>query len=154
MTPACTQAPGGTLHWVLDTNVVLDWLVFADAHMEAAAAWLHEGRARWLHTPAMLEELFDVVSREQVLRRAGADAAALGRRVRQAAQDHGLLLPEAPACAWRCADPDDQMFIDLAAHARAQCLLTRDKALLALAPRCSAPGLRILRPAELGPLQA
>ena len=154
MTPACTQAPGGTLHWVLDTNVVLDWLVFADAHMQAPGHCLREGRARWLHTPAMLEELFDVVSREQVLRRAGADAAALGHRVERAARDHGLSLPEAPACAWRCADPDDQMFIDLAAQSRAHCLLTRDKALLALAPRCSALGLRILRPAELGPTQA
>lgn len=150
MRPAPAQPPGGTPHWVLDTNVVLDWLVFADTPMRTAGAWLREGRARWLHTPAMLEELFDVVTREPVLRRAGAEAAALIHRVRQAAQDHGLLLSEAPACAWRCADPDDQMFIDLAAQARAQCLLTRDKALLALAPRCAALGLRILRPAELG----
>ncbi len=147
---ALAPEPGDPLRWVLDTNVVLDWLVFADAHMRAVDAWLRDGRARWLHTPAMLEELLDVVSREQVLRRAGAVADALARRVLDAAGEHGLCRPEAPACAWRCADPDDQMFIDLAAQARAQCLLTRDKALLALAPRCAGLGLRIVRPAELG----
>ena len=147
---ALAPEPGDPLRWVLDTNVVLDWLVFADAHMRTPDAWLRGGRARWLHTPAMLEELLDVVSREQVLRRAGAVAATLTRRVLDAAAEHGLSRPEAPACAWRCADPDDQMFIDLAAQARAQCLLTRDKALLALAPRCAALGLRIVRPADLG----
>jgi predicted nucleic acid-binding protein len=141
---------GEALRWVLDTNVVLDWLVFGDAHMRGADAWLRQGRARWLHTPAMLEELCEVVSREQVLRRARADAGALGRSVREASRAHGILMPEAAPCPWRCSDPDDQMFIDLAAQERAQCLLTRDKALLALAPRCAVLGLRILRPSELG----
>jgi putative PIN family toxin of toxin-antitoxin system len=147
---ALEPEPEDAPRWVLDTNVVLDWLVFGDAHMRTADAWLRDGRARWLHTPAMLEELLDVVSREQILRRAGAAASTLARRVLDAAGEYGLSRPEAPSCAWRCADPDDQMFIDLAAQARAQYLVTRDKALLALAPRCAALGLRIVRPAELG----
>ncbi len=155
--PADSQAPtppAATLaqaqRWVLDTNVVLDWLVFGDGHMRRPQAWLREGRARWLHTAAMLEELCDVVSREQLLLRARAEAGALTRIVRDASLAHGILMPEPAPCPWRCSDPDDQMFIDLAVQASAQCLLTRDKALLALAPRCAALGLRILRPAELG----
>ncbi len=148
--PSPAAQAGEALRWVLDTNVVLDWLVFEDAHMRKPANWLREGRACWLHTPAMLEELCDVVSRDQVLRRARAEAGALGRCVRDAARAHGILMPEPAPCPWRCSDPDDQVFIDLAAQAGAQCLLTRDKALLALAPRCTALGLRILRPADLG----
>lgn len=135
--------------WVLDTNVVLDWLVFGDAHMLAAGAWLRDGRARWLHSSAMLDELFDVVARDRVLRHADADAASLVRRVQEASRAHGVLLPAAAPCALRCRDPDDQMFIDLAMHAGASLLLTRDKALLELARPGPHGGPRVVRPAEL-----
>ena len=142
---------GATQRWVLDTNAVLDWLVFDDASMRAPAARLHAGMACWAHTGAMLDELADVVSREVITRRAGAAPAELLARVEQARAAHGLLLPTAARCAWNCADADDQMFIDLAVHARASLLITRDKALLALARRAAACGLRIARPAEWMP---
>jgi len=48
----------------------------------------------------------------------------------------------------RCADPDDQMFIDLALAVRACWLFTRDKALLRLAPRARDRGVCVLRPAD------
>jgi predicted nucleic acid-binding protein len=47
----------------------------------------------------------------------------------------------------RCSDPDDQQFIELAAAIRAQCLVSKDRALLKLHRRC-APQFRILTPAE------
>lgn len=136
-------------HWVLDTNAVLDWLVFDDPAMRVVAAGLIEGRALWAHTRAMLDELADVLSREPVWRRARAPSDELLRRVGDAATRHGVLLPAAEACELECADPDDQMFIDLALQAGARLLVTRDKALLALARRAGARGLRIARPAEL-----
>jgi predicted nucleic acid-binding protein len=46
----------------------------------------------------------------------------------------------------RCRDADDQVFIDLALVHRARWLLTRDKALLALARRARPLGTEILRP--------
>lgn len=141
-------------HWVLDTNAVLDWLVFDDAPMQTAAALLRAGRARWIHTRAMLDELADVLTREPVTRRARACSEALLRRAEQAAAAHGLLLPAAPRGPWACSDPDDQMFIDLALQARASVLLTRDKALLELARRVDGTGLRILRPAAFAAAQA
>ena len=48
--------------------------------------------------------------------------------------------------ALRCADPDDQPFIDLALAAGANWLLTRDKALLALARPSLARGLVVTTP--------
>ena len=51
----------------------------------------------------------------------------------------------------RCSDPDDQKFLELAASARADALVTKDAALLQLRRR--AP-FRILTPADLGLLLA
>lgn len=153
MAPASAACPPPE-GWVLDTNVVLDWLVFDDAHMRTAAQRLRAGRARWLHSRPMLDELADVLGREQLVRRAPAPSAELLRRMADASARCGVLLPPAPRCAWECADPDDQGFIDLALHARASLLITRDKALLALARRVADRGLlRIVRPAELATLR-
>ena len=52
-----------------------------------------------------------------------------------------------------CADPDDQMFIDLAAAHRAAWLFSRDRALLDLAPRLRGWNCSIVEPgawADLG----
>ena len=43
-----------------------------------------------------------------------------------------------------CRDPDDQKFIDLALSTQARWLISRDKALLALAKRAKPRGLSIL----------
>jgi predicted nucleic acid-binding protein len=45
----------------------------------------------------------------------------------------------------RCTDPDDQKFID-AAIVSAQWLISRDRAVLKLARRAAALGLRIVTP--------
>jgi len=47
----------------------------------------------------------------------------------------------------RCSDPDDQKFLELAAVARAQGLVSKDRALLKLRRRC-APQFRVMTPAE------
>jgi len=52
----------------------------------------------------------------------------------------------------RCADPDDQKFLELALAAGAQCLLSKDKALLQLARRTAREGwFRILAPSAWEP---
>ena len=50
----------------------------------------------------------------------------------------------------RCADPDDQIFLELAASVHADFLITRDKAVLALKRRVS--GFKILTPEEAATL--
>lgn len=133
--------------WVMDTNAVLDWLVFDDPAMHAPAAALREGRAQWACSAAMLEEALEVVGRPQFARRASAEV--LRARISHASDAHAHMFETPPASALRCADPDDQIFLDLAAARGASLLLTRDRALLALASQASCLGLRIATPKQL-----
>jgi predicted nucleic acid-binding protein len=127
----------------LDTNVVLDWLLFEDPSMRALASAVTSGRVRWLATAAMRDELARVLARGLAAARA-ADTAAL-----LAAWDARVTLQsDSPAQPLRCTDPDDQKFIDLAIAAGARWLVSRDRAVLALARRASPSGLIILGPAQ------
>ena len=134
-----SRSPGA----VLDTNVVLDWLLFADPAVFALAAAVMSGRVRWLATTAMRDELASVLARGLAATR-GVDAAAL-----LAAWDaHAQPQAASPAQSLRCSDPDDQKFIDLAVAAGARWLVSRDRAVLALARRAAPSGLTILGPAQ------
>lgn len=115
---------------VLDTNVVLDLLLFADPSTEALQAALQSGRCRCLSTPAMRDELARVLA----YRPLAAPLVARGVQAQDvlARFDRTVTLqPVAPACPVRCSDPDDQCFIDLAVAHRAM-LLSKDKAVLRL----------------------
>ena len=116
---------------VLDTQVWLDWLVFDEPTLAGLRATLAEGRAEVVIDSACRAEL------ERVL------AYPLGRSVDVAAclgQCEKVVIrvePVASAGALPvCRDPDDQKFLTLAAAARADCLVTRDRELLRLARRC------------------
>jgi len=130
---------------VLDTNVVLDLLVFGDARAAALRGALHAGQLQALATPAMFDELADVLSRPFLSRwqidagRVLTQARALCRLVDEPAAQ----LEVAPCCA----DPDDQIFIDLAWSWPARWLFSRDRALLNLARRAAPRGLGVLTPA-------
>lgn len=130
---------------VLDTQVVLDWLVFRDPGVALLDKALEAGSMRWLTVPAMRAEL------EQVLWR-GVGATRCPDRV--AVVDtfdrlsHEVAARQPPDPPLRCRDPDDQMFIDLALAARAQWLFTRDRELLRLARPARARGLTVIRPAD------
>ena len=133
---------------VLDTQVVLDWLVFRDPQVAALARAIESGCLRWLASEAMRAEL------EHVLDRGvgaawhpdrGAIAATFGRLAR-------LVAPVAPLPpVLRCTEPADQMFIDLALSAGARWLFSRDRALLRLDRRGRARGVAVLRPADWQP---
>lgn len=137
------EAPDGPACVVIDTNVMLDLLVFGDAAARALAVALEAGRLQPLATAAMFDELADVlarpfvadwpVDRAEVLRQ----ARAMCRQVAMVAS------PPAP----RCADPDDQKFVDLAWAWPARWLFSRDRAVLALARPAQARGLGIVTPA-------
>lgn len=129
---------------VLDTNVWLDLLVFRDPRVEALATALLDGRACALVQPAMCAEF------ERVL---AYPALALDESLRAAARE-SFALRAVPVDAVvgarqmpRCADPDDQMFIDLALAARTDALLSRDDALLRMAPRLRRHGIAVMTPA-------
>lgn len=138
--------PRGMPDVVLDTNVVLDWLVFRDPGCDALAHGLLRMQLRWLATEAMRKEL------EHVLTRGTLDAWEPDRTAVLASWDrwatHVEPLVSAPPAAMRCTDPDDQKFIDLALQVGAAALLSRDRAVLALAPRARVVGLDILSAAD------
>ena len=129
---------------VLDTQVWLDWLVFDDPSSlpirEAQAA----GRVEIVIDEPCEAELVRVLAYdlgkysldpdEQM--QCIARCRSVARRV-PAGSSAGLP---------RCRDPDDQKFLELAASAGAQCLISKDQAVLELAPRVTQ--LRILAPMD------
>ncbi|WP_240636187.1 PIN domain-containing protein [Caldimonas tepidiphila] len=129
---------------VLDTNVLLDWLVFGDPAVAPLAAGIASGRLRWIATPSMRLEFERVLDYPQVAR-FGADRAAAAELWRR----HALMSEAPPPCPLlRCGDPDDQMFIDLAVAAGARWLFSKDREVLKLARRARGHGLEVLRPAS------
>jgi predicted nucleic acid-binding protein len=130
---------------VLDTNVLLDWLVFHDPSTAALDNAIRRGARQWIATPAMREELEQVLTRKHLLCRQSDPLFALWAWDRFAR----IVEPGPPAHpgAMRCADPDDQKFIDLALQLGAV-LLSRDRAVLHLARAGLARGIRIMTAAQ------
>lgn len=126
---------------VLDTNVVLDLLVFDDPATPALQQALDGGALRWIATPVMREELARVLGYPHLVGRLdhyrlSADdvLAAFDRQVQR--------VDVAPKAPMVCRDPDDQKFIDLAVAHRAQ-LLSKDHAVLKLKKRLLLQGVPV-----------
>jgi predicted nucleic acid-binding protein len=131
---------------VLDTNVVLDWLVFRDPQALPWVAWLERGDLIWLATPGMRQELGWILAHASLAKWAPDRDRALA-----AFDAHARLcdpLPLPASAGLRCTDPDDQPFIDLAVAGRARWLLSHDRAVLKLSRRLRAHGIEALRPAD------
>jgi len=131
---------------VIDTQTVLDWQFFANP---VCSGWSLPGAAagwRWLASAAMRDELAHVLARGFSGRWATPIDSVLAFFDR-----HATLVPNgacdpAAARALRCTDPDDQKFIDLAWAHGPSYLISRDRAVLKLARRAAARGVRILPP--------
>jgi putative PIN family toxin of toxin-antitoxin system len=134
--PAAEPTPAGSMtgpprRVVLDTNAVLDWLLFDGPGVQPMIAAVKQGRLLPITNDACFAEL------ERVLRypRLRLDTAQRG----------ALLAAYRTAATWidaaagedvpRCRDRDDQKFLDLAAAARAHFLVTRDARVLAMSRR-------------------
>jgi putative PIN family toxin of toxin-antitoxin system len=126
---------------VLDTNVVLDWLVFHDSRVQPLADALQARRLRWLACPAMRDELGHMLAHPSLARWQPDREQALTVFDTTA----WLCLPPARS-RLLCTDADDQVFIDLALAEKAQWLLTHDRALLKLARRARTHGVRVATP--------
>jgi len=131
-------APGSRRALVLDTNIVLDLLVFADPATALLPGLLASGTLRWIATAGMRSELARVLAYPQIAPRVAfyglAPEGVLARF------DAAVQTVEAAARARAiCTDTDDQAFIDLAA-AHGAILLSKDKAVLRLRKRLLACG--------------
>jgi predicted nucleic acid-binding protein len=139
--PALTSHGSGPACVVLDTNTVLDWLVFGEPFARAVGAAITDGRLRWLASPRMVSELQAVLRRPLDPRWDRAREHALTIDVTKVA-----LMCTEPAIASHqllCRDPDDQVFIDLARAHAPDVLLTRDRALLSLRRRAATFGVQV-----------
>jgi uncharacterized protein len=128
---------------VLDTNVILDWLLFGEPSVAKLASAVVGRRVRWLGSAATRDEFAHVLGRGLAAAR-GADAAALVAFWDRHCTKH----PTAPPAAvhLRCTDTDDQKFIDLALASGARWLVSRDRAVLKLRRRAATYGLTIAPP--------
>ncbi len=131
--------PAPPLRLVLDTNVWLDLLVFADPRCSALGAAIAEARvellidadchAEWARVLTYPTLQLDATQRDQLCLR--QRALCLWQ------PPTSICLPPLP----RCRDPDDQKFLQLALRGGAQQLLSRDQALLELDRRLRRQGL-------------
>ncbi len=134
------------LRLVLDTNIWLDLLVFDDPGIKPLQAAVAAGDAEIVINADCETELLRVLG--YPLQKWTLDAKrqavciATCRTVARKIETHcSITLPA-------CADPDDQMFLELAAGAGAHYLLSKDQALLALANRRPPLPFHIVTPGE------
>jgi len=154
MSASAPGTRGASCRVVLDTNVCLDLFVFRDPAVARLARALAEGRVEAVTDAACREEWRRVLAYPQLALEQAAQLAAL------AEYDRWI---RCPADAWampaqvrlpRCADPDDQKFLELALAAGAGWLLSKDKEVLRLGRRTLRDGLfAIVTPAQWLPGQ-
>jgi putative PIN family toxin of toxin-antitoxin system len=132
--------------WVLDTNVWLDLLLFDDPRCAALKAALAEARAIALTDDRCREEWRRVLG-YATLGLGDAAILSLQQRFDQLATPVDASADFSRRTLPRCSDADDQKFLELAAVAGADLLVTRDDALLKLDARLRPMALfRICRP--------
>jgi putative PIN family toxin of toxin-antitoxin system len=135
---------------VIDTNVLLDFWVFDDPAARPLRLAVESGRVNALRSGDTVDELTQVIMREKFDLATDARFAILRDWDRLATP-----LERVFAAPVACSDPHDQKFLDLAYTARADWLVTKDKALLKLARRARRDGVLIVSPAAVcGELEA
>ena len=154
--PASPAAPA--LRVVLDSNVWIDILVFDDPHTRPIRAAHESGALEALIDARCLAELTYVLDYPQFAKR-GIDKAAAVATVTRLTHLVAPTTPEpvqaqtvTPAENVRplpkCKDRDDQKFLELAYAAKADWLVSKDRAVLKLARRIARDfGFQIAQPA-------
>jgi len=116
-------------HLVLDTNVILDLLVFKDPSTEPIRLLLDAQQVDAVRTPTSMTELIDVI---------GRPAFKLSQEEQETiieAWESNSRLLETTAmerAPFTCRDPDDQVFLDMAYSIRPALLLSKDLRVLEL----------------------
>ena len=124
---------------VIDTNIILDLFVFADAAAKPVRQALDAGELDWIATQPMRDELARVLDYPQIVPRLAfyrlsADDVLAGF------DRHARLLDIALKARLNCSDPDDQKFIDLAVAEKAL-LLSKDRHVLSMSKRLLGHGV-------------
>ena len=125
---------------VIDTNIVLDLLVFNDVAAKPLRQALDAGELDWLATPPMRDELQRVLAYPQIGKRL-ALYKLRAEEVLATFDRHARLVDAAVKAPVTCSDADDQIFIDLAVAHQAT-LLSKDQAVLSMQKRLLALDVR------------
>jgi putative PIN family toxin of toxin-antitoxin system len=114
---------------VLDTNVILDLLVFKDPATEPIRLALDTKQVDAVRTAASMAELIDVIGRPTFkLSQDDQETIVQAWESRSRLLENRVVEP-AP---FTCRDPDDQVFIDMAYSLRPALLLSKDLRVLEL----------------------
>lgn len=140
-----TSAPRHKVLCVLDTQVLLDWVLFDDPRVRPWTHAIQDRLVRWIYTAAMHDEALRVVRYPTLARRHDPEVSA--QRLTACFSRWGERCAQPAAQLWLvCSDPDDQVFLDLALAQQASHLLSRDREVLQLARRARAFGLLVATP--------
>jgi putative PIN family toxin of toxin-antitoxin system len=125
---------------VLDTNVILDLLVFKDPSTEPIRLLLDAKLVDALRTPASMAELIDVIGRPAFkLSQKNQETIVQVWEISSRLLEHTAIEP-AP---FTCRDPDDQVFLDMAYSIRPALLLSKDLRVLELRAVAKHHGIEI-----------
>jgi putative PIN family toxin of toxin-antitoxin system len=125
---------------VFDTNVLLDLFVFNDFRALHLKQALIEQKIDALASLTTLEEFADVISRPLFSLETVEQEKILNqwKSLARVLDDQSLL-----SSPWRCQDPDDQIFLDLAFTAKPCTLISKDNEVLKFASRAAKEGVLI-----------
>lgn len=126
---------------VVDTNVLLDFWVWDDPRARSLLEDIVQERAIALRSVDTVDELADVLSREQFHLTPERQIEIL-RRWHALAYDVAVC----ETALARCKDRDDQKFLNLARSAGASHLISKDKLVLKTARRAKLDGFAVMTP--------
>lgn len=120
---------------ILDTNILLDLFVFEDQGTETLLMLLETNALNPITSEEILAEFQEVISRP-IFTQDSKDQERIYSKAKSLHQIEPIhSIQRAP---FKCSDPDDQMFLDLAYSCKPCILLSKDKALLKLKSKARA----------------
>ena len=136
-----TAAGAAVAPIVIDTNIILDLLVFADVATVPLRQALESGTLGWIATQPMRDELERVLAYPQIVPRLAFYRLSAADVLAQF-DGYVCVVAVAPKASAVCKDADDQKFIDLAVAHQAR-LLSKDRAVLSMKKRLLPWGVQV-----------
>ena len=125
---------------ILDTNVILDLLVFKDPTTEPIRLLLDAKLVDTVRSEASMLELIDVIQRPIFKLSREAQEIILQKWESSSRLLENTAIEPAP---FTCRDPDDQVFLDMAYSLRPALLLSKDLRVLELCASSKRHGIAI-----------
>lgn len=117
---------------ILDTNILLDIFVFEDTRASQLRNAILNRQIMTYSSQATIEELADVISRPLF---SIEDQRQTEIILQWQAVSQSMNEAQIGVAPWKCRDPDDQIFLDIAFTVRPSILISKDHELLSLATR-------------------